>query len=101
MDSESKLQTPFVHSLLSMKTYILKVKKLQTIRYLLGINKDRGRVLVHQLVAAVGVNMRHFCAVDVQGHLVLINPRFFWVPGRTLNQGPSEKQGGAGGGVSQ
>lgn len=80
---------------------ILKIKKLQTIRYLLGINKDRGRVLVHQLVAAVGVNMRHFCAVDVQGHLVLINPRFFWVPGRTLTQGLSEKQGGAGGVVSQ
>lgn len=77
------------------------IKKLQTIWYLLGINKDRGRVLVHQLVAAVGVNMRHFCAVDVQGHLVLINLCFFRIPGRTLTQGLSEKQDKAGGGVSQ
>lgn len=37
------------------------------------MDKKRRAVLVHELVAAIGVDMSHFCAVNVEGHLVLIN----------------------------
>lgn len=45
------------------------------IKYLLSMNKKRRAVLVHELVAAVGIDMSHFCAVNVERRPVLINPQ--------------------------
>lgn len=49
------------------------------ITYLLTVDKKRCAVLVYKLVAAVGVDMSHFCAVNVEWHLVLINSQSFRV----------------------
>ena len=45
------------------------------IKYLLSMNKKRRAVLIHKLVAAIGVDMSHFCAVNVERCPVLINPQ--------------------------
>lgn len=39
------------------------------------MDKQRCGVLVNKLVASIGVDMSHFCAVDVKRHLVWRNSR--------------------------
>lgn len=58
--------------------------------YLLVANKTRCAVLVHQLVAAICVNMAHFCAVNIQRHSLLINPQSFGIQSWTTTQDSSE-----------
>lgn len=41
------------------------------IKYLLGVDEQRCGVLVNKLIASIGVDMSHLCAVDVKWHLVL------------------------------
>lgn len=43
------------------------------------MDKERCAVLVYKLVAAVGVDMSHFCAVNIEGRPVLINSQSFRV----------------------
>lgn len=62
------------------------------IKYLLSTDEKRCAVLVYKLVAAVGINMGHFCAVNVEGHPVLINSQTFRVHGWT-SQDMSERSG--------
>lgn len=60
-------------------------------KYLLGMNKKRRAVLVHKLIAAIGVNMSHFCAVNVERHPLLINPQSSRIHGRTSAQDLPER----------
>lgn len=39
--------------------------------HLLGVDEQRCGVLVNKLIASIGVDMSHLCAVDVKRHLVL------------------------------
>lgn len=59
--------------------------------YLLRMDKIRCAVLVYKLVAAVGVDMSHFRAVNVEGHLILINPHSFRVHSWESFQNMSER----------
>lgn len=43
------------------------------------MDKERSAVLVYKLVAAIGVDMSHFCAVNIEGRPVLINSQSFRV----------------------
>lgn len=52
---------------------------IKLIQYLVSVDKKRRAVLIYKLVAAVSVDMSHFCAVNVEGHLVLINSLSFRV----------------------
>lgn len=54
------------------------------IKYLLGVDKQRCGVLVNKLVASIGVDMSHLCAVDVKRHLVLRDLCAFRVRGWAL-----------------
>lgn len=54
------------------------------IKYLLGVNKQRCGVLVNELIASIGVDMSHLCAVDVKRHLVLRDLCAFRVHGWAL-----------------
>ncbi len=65
--------------------------KMKIIKYLLSVDKKRCAVLVYKLVAAVGVDMSHFCAVDVEGHPVLINSQSFSIHGWAFTQDMSER----------
>lgn len=65
--------------------------KIKIIKYLLSMDKKRCAVLVYKLVAAIGVDMSHFGAVDVEGHPVLINSQSFRVHGWAFTQDMSER----------
>lgn len=64
--------------------------EIEIIKYLLSTDKKRRAVLVYKLVAAVGVDMSHFCAVNVKGHLVRINSQSSRVHGWASTQDLSE-----------
>lgn len=55
------------------------------------MDKKRCAVLVYKLVAAVGVDMSYFCAVNVEGHLVLIDSQAFRVHRWASTQDMSER----------
>lgn len=59
--------------------------------YLVITDKNRRTVLVHKLIAAISVNVSHFCAVYVERHPFLINPQVFWMKNRGSSQAFSER----------
>lgn len=67
------------------------LSEMKIIKYLLSTDKNRCAVLVYKLVAAVGVDMSHFCAVNVKGRLVLINSQPSRAHGRPSTQDLSER----------
>lgn len=60
-------------------------------KYLFSTDKNRCAVLVYKLVAAIGVDMSHFGAVNIKGHLVLVNSHIFMVHSWLSTQGLSER----------
>lgn len=65
--------------------------KMKLFQYLTSMDKKRCAVLVYKLVAAVGVDMSHFCAVNVERHPVLINSQAFRVHSWVSTQDISER----------
>lgn len=59
--------------------------------YLVITDKNRRTVLVHKLIAAISVNVSHFCAVYVERHPFLINPQVFWMKNGASSQAFSER----------
>lgn len=68
-----------------------QLSEIKMIAYLLSMDKNRCAVLVYKLVAAVGVDVSHFRAVNVKGRLVLINSQPSRVHGRAFTQDLSER----------
>jgi len=72
--------------------YVYAMSSVDTdITNLLSADKQRCAVLVYELVAAVGVDMSHFCAVNVERRLVLINSHSFREHGWTSTQAMPER----------